>query len=530
MSEEDEVSGPGDIPASERDLGLVPGFLRPSVDLVARLKTTVHLKLLAGFLVIALLLLLMGILSIVVIARMNQQVDQLVALQSQTDLARQAIYSVTAQSHQRAMALITEVDSWNDSVNASKVTFAEVVDQIDSLGAPINPGVTDRLRSIDARFTAAGEEVRALYEAGDLDQALDVHINAEHAISHELETELKALIDASSQRMAAQLDNFGDNRQLLTIVVAIFAAVSLLTALALGAVLSWSVIRPVRKIDVALARIADGDFDQQVDVPNRDEFGRLTTNLNRTSSRLATLYNELTALNQDLEKTIEEQLNQLRRSEELRRYVSPQVADAILTEGSPVTLAPTRRNLSILVSDIRGFTEMSERMEPEELVDALNQYFGAMTDVVFSNGGTLDKYLGDGILAFFGDPIPFEDHAERAVASAFEMQRSLDRLRDMWMVQYEEDLTIGIGISTGYVTVGNIGSSNRIEYTVIGNHVNVASRLAMVAHSGQTLVTDRTLAPVRSLVEATEVETLTLKGVQRPVRVFDIVQKAAADV
>ncbi|HEX2368966.1 MAG TPA: adenylate/guanylate cyclase domain-containing protein [Acidimicrobiia bacterium] len=124
--------------------------------------------------------------------------------------------------------------------------------------------------------------------------------------------------------------------------------------------------------------------------------------------------------------------------------------------------------------------------------------------------------------------MPFEDHAERAVASAFEMQRSLDRLRDMWMVQYEEDLTIGIGISTGYVTVGNIGSSNRIEYTVIGNHVNVASRLAMVASAGQVLVTDRTLAPVRNQVEATEVETLTLKGVQRPVRVFDIIQRAAA--
>ena len=431
MSEEAAASGPGDVPASDRDLGSVPGFLRPSVDLVARLKTTVHLKLLAGFLVIALLLLMMGILSIVVIARMNQQVDQLVALQTQTDLARQAIYSVTAQSHYRAMALITEVDSWNDSVASAKANFTDVVDQIDALGAPIDPGVTDRLRSIDVRFTAAGEEVLGLYEAGDLDQALDVHINAEHAISHELETELKALIDASSQRMAAQLDQFRDNRQLLTIVVAIFAAVSLLTALTLGAVLSWSLIRPVRKIDVALARIADGDFDQQVDVPNRDEFGRLTTNLNRTSSRLATLYNELTALNQGLEKTIEEQLIQLRRSEELRRYVSPQVADAILTEGSRVTLAPTRRNLSILVSDIRGFTEMSERMEPEELVDALNQYFGAMTDVVFSNGGTLDKYLGDGILAFFGDPIPFEDHAERAVASAFEMQRSLDRLRDM---------------------------------------------------------------------------------------------------
>ena len=363
----------------------------------------------------------MGILSIVVIARMNQQVDQLVALQAQTDLARQAIYSVTAQSHYRAMALITEVDSWNDSVDAAKANFTDVVDRsIRSVRRSIPESPTAFAASTSALLLPE-KRYRALYEAGDLDQALDVHITAEHAISHELETELKALIDASSQRMAAQLDQFRDNRQLLTIVVAIFAAVSLLTALALGAVLSWSLIRPVRKIDVALARIADGDFDQQVDVPNRDEFGRLTTNLNRTSSRLATLYNELTALNQDLEKTIEEQLIQLRRSEELRRYVSPQVADAIVTEGSRVTLAPTRRNLSILVSDIRGFTEMSERMEPEELVDALNQYFSAMTEVVFSHGGTLDKYLGDGILAFFGDPIPFEDHAERAVASAFEM-------------------------------------------------------------------------------------------------------------
>ncbi|MGH8927800.1 MAG: adenylate/guanylate cyclase domain-containing protein, partial [Acidimicrobiia bacterium] len=229
-----------------------------------------------------------------------------------------------------------------------------------------------------------------------------------------------------------------------------------------------------------------------------------------------------------LEKTIEEQLSQLHRTEQLRRYVSPQVADAIVNEGSPVTLAPTRRNLTILISDIRGFTEMSERMEPEELVDALNQYFGSMTDVVFSHGGTLDKYLGDGILAFFGEPIPFEDHAERAVATAFDMQSGLDRLRDLWMIQYEEELAIGIGISTGYVTVGNIGSADRIDYTVIGNHVNLASRLATSASSGQVLVTDRTLAAVRDQVEATEVESLTLKGVQRPVRVFEIKQRVSA--
>jgi len=513
---------PASVAPPERDMGRFLKALQPLIDGVARLPATVHTKLLTGFLTIALLLLLMGVLSIVVIGQMNQQVDRLIALEAQTSLARQAIYSVTAQSHYRAMALITEVDSWNDKIATAKANFITDVDALENLDAPINPETVERLREMDVRYAAAGEQVLSLYQAGDLDQALAVHISAEHEISHELEDELNGLIAASAQNMQTELELFRDNRQFLTTTVALFSVVSLFTALGFGAVLSWSLIRPVRKIDVALARIADGDFGQIVDVPNRDEFGRLTVNLNRTSTRLASLYSELTELNHNLEKTIAEQLSQLRRTEVLRRYVSPQVADAIVSEGSRLTLTPTRRNLSILVSDIRGFTEMSERMEPEELVDALNQYFTAMTDVVFRHGGTLDKYLGDGVLAFFGDPIPFEDHAERSVAAAFEMREALERLRSIWMLRYDEELTVGIGISTGYVTVGNIGSENRIEYTVIGNHVNVASRLSTKALAGQILVTDRTMAAVRDRVVGIELETMTLKGVQRALRIFEI--------
>ncbi|MGH9896920.1 MAG: HAMP domain-containing protein, partial [bacterium] len=251
---------------------------------------TVHVKLLGGFLTIALLLLLMGIFSIVVIGRMNQQVDRLIALETQKDLARQAIYSVTAQSHYRAMALITQVDSWNDKIDTAKANFTNDLDAIETVDAPIDPQFIERLRAIDVRFAAASAEVLDLYEAGDLDQALNVHISAEHEISHELEDELNALIADSARNMETELETFQDNRQFLTITVAAFSVVSLITALAFGAVLSWSLIRPVRKIDSALARIADGDFNQMVDVPNRDEFGRLTVNLNRTSTRLATLY------------------------------------------------------------------------------------------------------------------------------------------------------------------------------------------------------------------------------------------------
>jgi class 3 adenylate cyclase len=500
-------------------------WVRPLVDVVARARATIHTKLLAGFLLSALLLLAMGVLSIVVINAMNRQMERVVELQQQMDLARQGIYAVTAQSHYRAMALITEVDSWNDRIVQAKENFTRDMEAIREVADDEQLVILDRIAAADVRFAEASDTVLALYEAGDLTRATNVHISAEHEISHELEDDLNLVISTLNDSVAAELDRFQANRQFLTLTVAVFSGVSLLTALAMGAILSWSLIRPVRRIDVALGRIADGDFDQVVQVPNRDEFGRLTVNLNRTSRQLASLYEGLSELNTNLEKTIEEQVTQLQRTERLRRYVSPQVADAILTGEAPVAFASVRRNLTILYSDIRGFTQMAERMEPEELVDDLNEYFSAMTELVFSNGGTLDKYLGDGILAFFGDPIPFEDHAERAVATAFEMLAKVEELRGTWM-RSEEELSIGVGISTGYVTVGNIGSSTRTDYTVVGNHVNVAARLAAAAEPGMILVSERTMASVRDRVDWIPVDDLVMKGVNRPVKVFAVTGNA----
>ncbi len=513
---------------SDRELGPLPGVIRPFVDVVARIRATVHAKLLTGFLIIAMLLLGMGGFSILVITRMNSQVEELLALQRQTDSARQAIYLVTAQSHFRAMALSTGIDSWNDRIPIAKQSFTERLDEIDALGSTQRDRV-ERLRQIDARFAVASDQVLALYEAGETERALALHISAEHEISHELENELNAMIVDLEQRRAAQLDGFNSDRRFLTGAVASFSLAALLAALILGAILSWSLIRPVRSIDRALARLASGQFEQRVEVPNRDEFGRLTTNLNRTSEQLATLYRDLTSLNENLEKTIEEQLEQLRRTDELRRYVSPQVAEAIVAGGTPISSASTRRNLTILFCDIRGFTEMSERMEPEELVDALNQYFTAMTEIVFKHGGTLDKYVGDGMLVFFGDPVVYEDHPRRAVLTALEMRAEVDVLREGWLLRYEEELNVGIGISTGYVTVGNIGSPTRTDYTVVGNHANLASRLAgQAAGPGQILVTERTMASVRDLVDGVEVDRVHLKGVHRPIRVYEISEKVPA--
>jgi class 3 adenylate cyclase len=516
----------GEVTTAEEE-PLPVRWMRPLVDLVARVRVTVHTKLLAGFLVSALLLLGMGVLSIVVINTMNRQMDRVVELQNQMDLARQGIYGVTAQSHFRAMVLITEVDSWNAKITEAKEKFARDMDAIRETADEDEIVILDRIAATDVRFAAASDQVLDLYNAGDLGRATDVHISAEHEISHELEDDLNLMINQLNASVASEVEAFGDNRRFLTVTVALFSSFSLITALGMGAVLSWALIRPVRKVDGALARIADGDFNQVVEVPNRDEFGRLTVNLNRTSSELSRLYQGLNDLNTNLEKTIKEQLTQLQRTERLRRYVSPQVADAILQGDAPLAFSSDRRNLTILYSDIRGFTEMSERMEPEELVDALNEYFSAMTELVFSNGGTLDKYLGDGILSFFGDPIPFEDHAERAVATAFEMLVEVDKLRGTWM-RSEEELSVGVGISTGYVTVGHIGSTTRTDYTVIGNHVNVAARLADAAKPGQILASERTVASVQDQVDWHPVEDLVMKGVKRSVKVFELTEKAAS--
>jgi class 3 adenylate cyclase len=309
----------------------------------------------------------------------------------------------------------------------------------------------------------------------------------------------------------------------LMFAVAIFSGLSLLIALGLGAALSWSIIRPVRKVDLALARIAGGNFGEHVDVPNRDEFGRLAVNVNRTSDQLSELYTDLSTLNADLEKKVDDQLDRLHRTEQLRRYLAPQVADAVLEGGATVSMTSTRRNLTILFANVRGFTSLSERLEPEELIEGLNQHFTVMTDVVFRHDGTLDKYIGDGILAFFGDPIPFDDHAERAVATALEMRQRLRSLR-MRGLQGDEELNVGIGISTGYVTVGNIGSETRTEYTVIGNHVRLAAHLAQIAGPDQILVSDQTLAApdVRERVHAVSLEAITLEGFRQPVDIFEI--------
>jgi class 3 adenylate cyclase len=474
------------------------------------------------------LLVALGLFSIAVLNRVDRQVETLTALHSQSDTAREMIYAVTAQSHFRAMALITEIDAWDDKIYVAKDGFADDLGAMRAVNLHARDAIFDDLESVSARFNAESLVVSDLYRDGALARALDVHIQVEHETSHELEEQLNELIADADELAFAEAQNFEADRRLLVFAVAGVSAASLGVALLLGAVLSWSLIRPVRKVDRALKRIADGDFDQHVDVPNRDEFGSLTTNLNKTTTQLGTLYTDLEVLNAGLQETVDRKAKELSRASVLRRYVSPQLAESIMAGDIEVALSSSRKLLTIFFSDIRGFTEMTERMEPEHLVNELNEYLSEMTEIIFRHGGTLDKYQGDGILVFFGDPVPQEDMEQRAVDMALEMQNRVEELADHWSTSYGESFRIGVGITSGWVTVGNIGSAARTDYTVLGNEVNLASRLADRAAAGEILVSDHTMKRVQDVVSGEEVDEVTIKGMPRPIKIYSLTRPAGA--
>jgi class 3 adenylate cyclase/CHASE3 domain sensor protein len=503
------------------------GALRPLVDGVAGIRASVHAKLLFGFLAGALLLLGMGILSLVIIDRMSHRFSTVTRLQEKVDRTRQMEYLVTAQSHYRAMALLTRDETNNDRIVTAKRAFVDHLNAIEAITTPEQREFLRGVREADARFAASSERVLAQYRAGNIDAAQALHLNEEHAISHELEAAMARLNAEAVEEMSAARDLFAADRGLLTTLVGLFSIAGLVSALLLGFVLSWAFVRPVRRIDHALARIAAGNFAQRVDVPNRDEFGTLSKNLNTMSGQLATLYDQLHSVNAGLQTKVEEQHGDLERATALRRYLSPQLADSILAGTVDLNLTSRRKNLTVCFADIRGLSAMSERLQPEELVDLMNQCLTALTEVVFQHGGTLDKYMGDTVKVFFGDPVAYEDHAERAVRAALEMRATLAEMQQRWVVEHDEIITIGIGISTGYVTVGNIGSAARLDYTVVGNHVNLASRLADRARAGQILVSERTLVAVRDLVDAREIDEVELEGVARPIKIYEVNVRAS---
>jgi adenylate cyclase len=187
------------------------------------------------------------------------------------------------------------------------------------------------------------------------------------------------------------------------------------------------------------------------------------------------------------------------------------------------------KELTIMFSDIRDFTSMSEGMAPDELVRMLNEYFNAMTDVLYKNQGTLDKFIGDAIMAFWGSPYPQEDHAFRACVCALQMKDRLAELNSDWERRGIRTIAVGIGINSGPVNVGNIGSEKRLSWTVMGDNVNLASRLEGMTKQYRTpvLINETTHEQTREQFVAREVDKIRVKGKHLPVTIYELLAPIA---
>jgi adenylate cyclase len=206
----------------------------------------------------------------------------------------------------------------------------------------------------------------------------------------------------------------------------------------------------------------------------------------------------------------------------LERFLSSVIVEKILARPDEIRLGGENQIATILFADIRGFTRLSERLAPQQIVELLNEFFSEMTDLIFEHSGTLDKYLGDGIMALFGAPWPKPDDAPRAVKTAGEMQRALAGLNRQWQARGQEPLQMGLGINTGQVTAGNIGCSKRMDYTVIGDAVNLASRLCANAAGGQILISESTFGEINGCFPARRLEAIRVKGKTAPVEIYEI--------
>jgi adenylate cyclase len=204
------------------------------------------------------------------------------------------------------------------------------------------------------------------------------------------------------------------------------------------------------------------------------------------------------------------------------RYFAPNVAAEIAQQESVVPLGGDRRPITILFSDIRGFTSMAESMGPDAIAKLLTEYFSEMVEIIFEHGGTLDKFVGDAIMALWGAPIAHADDPDRALRAAVAMQRGVSRLNERWALTGRPEIGVGIGINYGDVFAGNIGSHRRLEYTVIGDAVNVANRLCSEAGPGEILVSEALCQVVKDRADYEYLPAMALRGRTRSVQVYRV--------
>jgi adenylate cyclase len=231
---------------------------------------------------------------------------------------------------------------------------------------------------------------------------------------------------------------------------------------------------------------------------------------------------QLAEWNTALEERVAEQVDQIERIGRLRRFLPPQVADLVVSSADHASLLDShRQEVTVVFCDLRGFTAFAEKAQPDEVMTVLADYHAALGELILAYEGTLERFLGDGLLVLFNDPMPCPDHPERAVRMALDMQQRVGVLAAGWR-RSGHQLGFGIGIAQGEATLGRIGFDRRLDYAAIGRIPNLASRLCSEAKAGQVLVSERVFLSVEPKVEAAHVGQLALKGLPEPVPAYEV--------
>jgi adenylate cyclase len=269
-----------------------------------------------------------------------------------------------------------------------------------------------------------------------------------------------------------------------------------------GAVILATVLsRPIFRLVEATQLIGSGDLSVEVPVTTHDELGVLTASFNKM-------------------------VRSLREKEMIKRaftrYVAREVVEEVLKDPEHLMLSGERREATVVFCDIRGFTAISERLTPEQVVSLLNEFYTTAIETTFKYDGTLDKFLGDAVMCVFGAPIAHPDHTARAVKTAIDMRTALTELSKRRSMRGLDPFEVGIGVALGEVVAGTVGTEERMEYTVIGDSVNVASRLQGHAKAGSILLSRRTYEAVHDLVEARSRGPLKVKGKEEEVEVYEV--------
>jgi adenylate cyclase len=299
----------------------------------------------------------------------------------------------------------------------------------------------------------------------------------------------------STQTIAAALTSARNRATLITfalVVIGVAGAVGLATMMS----------RPIFRLVQGTRAIAEGNFQIALPVTSRDELGTLTESFNQMARSLR-------------EKEM------IKRA--FTRYVAREVVEEVLKDPEQLGLTGERREVTVLFCDIRGFTTMSERLSPEQVVSLLNEFYTLMIETTFKYDGTLDKFIGDAVMAVFGAPIAHPDHALRAVRTAVAMQSGIAELNERRAGQGKEPILIGIGVNLGEVVAGTVGTEDRMEYTVIGDSVNLAARLESNAKPGRILISQHTYERVQDHVKALPLGSLKVKGKEEVVEVYELI-------